>query len=139
MLDNFKVILWDFDGVLMDSNAIRGLGFEKVLADYPTDQVAALMKFHETNGGLSRYVKFRHFFEEIRKEKITDEQVTELAESFSGVMKNLLFNAALLINEDIGRFILHGRLSSVDNEDGFEEVKVEDALAAREKHNFQEQ
>ena len=101
MLDNFKVILWDFDGVLMDSNAIRGLGFEKVLADYPTDQVAALMKFHETNGGLSRYVKFRHFFEEIRKEKITDEQVTELAERFSGVMKNLLFNAALLINDSI--------------------------------------
>ncbi len=101
MLDNFKVILWDFDGVLMNSNAIRGLGFEKVLADYPTEEVAALMKFHEINGGLSRYVKFRHFFEEIRKEKITDEQVMELAERFSVVMKNLLFNASLLINDSI--------------------------------------
>ncbi|MEO6229421.1 MAG: HAD hydrolase-like protein [Ferruginibacter sp.] len=101
MLDNFKVILWDFDGVLMNSNNIRGQGFEKVLADYPTEQVTALMKFHEINGGLSRYVKFRHFFEEIRKEKITDDQVKELAERFSAVMKNLLFNADLLINDSV--------------------------------------
>ncbi len=114
MLDNFKVILWDFDGVLMNSNAIRGQGFERVLADYPTDQVEALMKFHEMNGGLSRYVKFRYFFEEIRNEKITDEKVKELAERFSVIMKNLLFNADLLIKDSIkfvqqnaGRYQMH--------------------------------
>ncbi|MCW3093153.1 MAG: Haloacid dehalogenase-like hydrolase [Ferruginibacter sp.] len=114
MLNNFKVILWDFDGVLMNSNAIRGMGFEKVLADYPVEQVAALMNFHELNGGLSRYVKFRYFFEEIRKEKITDEQVVELAERFSVIMKKLLFNSALLIDDSIkfvkqnaGKFRMH--------------------------------
>ena len=74
MLDNFKVILWDFDGVLMNSNSVRDLGFEKVLAGYPVEEVKSLMKYHQANGGLSRYVKFRYFFEEIRKENVSDQQ-----------------------------------------------------------------
>jgi phosphoglycolate phosphatase-like HAD superfamily hydrolase len=83
---DYPVILWDFDGVILDSMEVRDLGFEIVLKDYPTDQVDQLMKYHRSNGGLSRYVKFRYFFETIRGEKITDEQVNELAQEFSEVM-----------------------------------------------------
>jgi 5'-3' exonuclease len=77
MLKKYKIILWDFDGVIMDSNAVRDLGFERVLADYPKDSVAELMKFHHQNGGLSRYVKFRYFFEKVLKEEITEEKIQE--------------------------------------------------------------
>lgn len=55
-------IFWDFDGVLMNSNAVRDKGFELVLANYPKNQVKQLMNFHQANSGLSRYVKFRFFF-----------------------------------------------------------------------------
>lgn len=101
MLNGFKVILWDFDGVLMNSNAIRDLGFQKVLEDYPQDQVEALMEFHKINGGLSRYVKFRHFFEVIRGQSVSDEAIQELAKRFSGVMRDLLFDKTLLIDDSI--------------------------------------
>ena len=101
MLENYSVILWDFDGVLMNSNEVRDLGFEKVLANYPAHQVEELMKFHRANGGLSRYVKFRYFFEEILKQKITDEEITTLANSFSVIMKSLLTNPSLLIQDSI--------------------------------------
>ena len=102
MLDKFKVIFWDFDGVLMNSNAVRDLGFEKVLADYPVAQVEALMAYHRANGGLSRYVKFRYFFEIIRGESISDEAVQELANRFSAIMQELLFDPALLIQDSLG-------------------------------------
>ena len=101
MLDNFKVILWDFDGVLMNSNIVRDIGFEKVLADYPAEQVMALMKYHKANGGLSRYVKFRYFFEEVRKEEVSDEQVQALAKKFSIIMQEILFDESLLIKDSI--------------------------------------
>lgn len=82
----YPVILWDFDGVILDSMGVRDLGFEIVLKKYPSDQVDELMKYHRANGGLSRYVKFRYFYETIRDEKITDQQVNELAQQFSEVM-----------------------------------------------------
>lgn len=97
----YNVILWDFDGVIMDSMPIRGRGFEEVLKGYPQEQVNELMEFHNINGGLSRYVKFRHFFEKIRGESISEEQVLTLAESFSKIMFELLLDESLLINDSV--------------------------------------
>ncbi len=109
-----KVIFWDFDGVLMDSNAVRDVGFVSVLSEFPREQVAGLLSFHQANGGLSRYVKFRYFFEEIRKEPISDGEILKLAERFSLIMKELLVNPKLLIDETLnfvkqnqGKFIMH--------------------------------
>ncbi len=98
----YKYILWDFDGVLMDSMPTRDLGFEKVLASYPRHELEQLLTFHRQNGGLSRYVKFRYFFEQIRNESITEEQVLKLAEEFSAVMRRELLNEKLLIQDSIG-------------------------------------
>lgn len=97
----FNVIFWDFDGVLMNSNKIRDLGFERVLEEYPEEEVEQLMKFHRKNGGLSRYVKFRYFFEEIRGRHITEKEVKQWAEKFSVIMKGLLIDSSLLIDETI--------------------------------------
>ena len=123
MLDNFKVILWDFDGVLMNSNAVRDIGFEKVLANYPVEQVMALMKYHKANGGLSRYVKFRYFFEVVRNESISDEQIQELAKKFSSIMQEILFDKLLLINDSI-RFVQQNfskyKMHIVSGSDGVE-------------------
>lgn len=101
LLKDKKNILWDFDGVLMDSMPVRNRGFEIVLKNFPKTQVEALMKFHLENGGLSRYVKFRYFFEEIRGEEITEKQVNEWAGRFSEVMKKELVSPQLLINDTI--------------------------------------
>lgn len=100
-LRNFKLILWDFDGVIIESNSVREQGFREVLKTYPTEQVEQLIDFHNANGGWSRYVKFRYFFEEIRNESITDDKVNELAGQFSSIMKDLLVNPELLITETV--------------------------------------
>jgi phosphoglycolate phosphatase-like HAD superfamily hydrolase len=101
MLEKYKIILWDFDGVLMNSNAVRDIGFEKVLANFPKYQVDELMAFHQANGGLSRYVKFRYFYEEVLKQEVTEEQIQEMAASFSVIMKSLLVNPDLLIQDSL--------------------------------------
>jgi len=101
MINRIKTIFWDFDGVLMNSNAVRDKGFELVLTDYPKDQVKQLMDFHQANGGLSRYVKFRYFFEEVRGEVITDEEVQVWADKFSEIMLANLIYEDLLIKETV--------------------------------------
>jgi HAD superfamily hydrolase (TIGR01549 family) len=100
-IQDFKVLFWDFDGVIMDSMPIRDKGFIEVLKDFPQEQVAQLVAFHQKNGGLSRYVKFRHFYEDIRKESITEEKVNELAHEFSKIMLALLIDETLLISDSV--------------------------------------
>lgn len=96
-----KNIFWDFDGVILNSNEIRDIGFEKVLKEYPKVQVEELLAYHRVNGGLSRYVKFRYFYEIVRKEKVEDSRIMELADCFSVIMKDLLTNKSLLIDSTI--------------------------------------
>ena len=101
MLEKYKYILWDFDGVIMDSMPIRNQGFIEVLRSYPDEQVAQLMNYHLANGGLSRYVKFRYFFENIRGEEVSDIRIQELADAFSKVMREQLINPKMIYQEVI--------------------------------------
>lgn len=96
---NESIILWDFDGVILNSNKIRDKGFEEVLKEFPKKEVTELMNFHHKNGGLSRYVKFRYFFEKIRSEKISEEEVVKWAEKFSKIMLQLLADKSLIVEE----------------------------------------
>jgi len=131
MLEQYKVILWDFDGVIMDSMPIRSNGFGAVLKDYPEEQVKQLMDFHNLNGGLSRYVKFRYFFEKIRGESISEESVQELANSFSDIMLKSLINEDLLIRNSVS-FIEDNsekyEMHIVSGSDGVELNKICEAL-----------
>ena len=101
---DFEVILWDFDGVIIDSNSVREFGFREVLKEFDSEQVEQLIDFHNANGGWSRYVKFRYFYEEILKRPISESKVQELANSFSSIMVESLPNPELLIDETV-RFI----------------------------------
>jgi phosphoglycolate phosphatase-like HAD superfamily hydrolase len=131
MLSKYKVLLWDFDGVILDSMPIRSKGFEVVLAQYPKEQVEQLMAFHEANGGLSRYVKFRYFFEEIRKESVTEEEILVLAGKFSEIMLSLLMDENLLIQDSVS-FIKSNwqnfHMHIVSGSDGKELKIINDAL-----------
>ena len=110
-----KTIFWDFDGVIMNSMPIRNKGFELVLKDYPSTEVAQLMTYHLSNGGLSRYVKFRYFFEKIRREiNVTEDKILRYASMFSKVMLKELKNPDLLIDDSLafiksnyGRYDMH--------------------------------
>jgi phosphoglycolate phosphatase-like HAD superfamily hydrolase len=100
-MSSTKVFFWDFDGVLMNSNDVRDQGFIEVLSEFPQTEVQQLLAFHRKNRGLSRYVKFRYFFEEVRGESISEEQVNEWASRFSKQIKELLVDASLLIEDSI--------------------------------------
>ncbi len=98
---NIGTIFWDFDGVIMDSMPVRDRGFEIVLSDHPKEEIEQLLKYHQKNGGLSRYVKFRYFFEEIKKRTVTEEEINFFSKKFSQVMLDNLLDPKLLIYESL--------------------------------------
>ena len=95
-MSNIKAITWDFDGVIILSDGVREKGFRQVLAEYSPDDVEKLLKFHRANGGLSRYVKIRYFFENIIKESIQEQRVQGIANRFSAIMRKELIDPMLL-------------------------------------------
>ena len=109
-----KTILWDFDGVILDSMAVRDWGFKEIFKDFTELQVSKLIGYHRINGGLSRYVKIRYFYENILGKLISEERVLEYAEAFSVLMKqeltntdNLIVDAVSFIRENSKKFSFH--------------------------------
>ena len=96
-----KTILWDFDGVILDSMKVRDWGFEQIFKNFKKKDVEILLKYHRENGGLSRYVKIRYFFEKILNQPIDQEEVFVYAEKFSRLMKKELINPSNLILDSV--------------------------------------
>lgn len=100
-MSNIKTILWDFDGVILDSMKVRDWGFEEIFKDYDRSLVDQLLDYHRKNGGLSRYVKIRYFFEELLGQSITEEDVLKYAQKFSVLMRKELTNPKNLILDSV--------------------------------------
>ncbi|KGL64360.1 HAD family hydrolase [Polaribacter sp. Hel1_85] len=96
-----KNILWDFDGVILDSMKTRDWGFREIFKLFNKEHVDKLLEYHNLNGGLSRYVKIRYFYEEILEKKITEDEVLKYAENFSLLMKEELVNPNNLILDSV--------------------------------------
>ncbi len=101
-------LLFDFDGVIMDSNPIRTAGFRELFRNFPCEQVDELIHYHEYNGGIPRFDKIRYFYREILGRHISEEMVHEYAGKFSAIMKRELVNEKYLIDETIA-FIRQNR------------------------------
>lgn len=62
-MNRLKVIVLDFDGVLIESNDIKDRAFEFVFADDP-DRMKEIMAYHRAAHKI-RFEKFRHIYEKI--------------------------------------------------------------------------
>lgn len=89
----YKHLIFDFDGVLVESNEIRFDGFKLLFSGYPMHQVNKLMQFAMANGGLSRYTKIRYFFEEIRNEPISEEKIKTMSHEYSNLVKQRIIES----------------------------------------------
>jgi len=58
-----RVLVLDFDGVILESNAIKTEAFRDVFARFP-EHIETMMAFHRANVSASRFVKFDHLLRE---------------------------------------------------------------------------
>ncbi|OGU10236.1 MAG: hypothetical protein A2075_21525 [Geobacteraceae bacterium GWC2_58_44] len=89
----FRHIVFDFDGVLAETNQIRIEGFRALFSSYPAEARDAMASFATANGGLSRYVKIRYFFETIVSKPVSEEEVQRHAAAYSAIVKEKIVAA----------------------------------------------
>jgi len=92
-IQDYKTIVFDCDGVILNSNKVKSDAFRKVAKNYGEDEAKKLVSYNKKNGGVSRYLKFQYFINEILHPKFkADKKLTveSLAKQFSNhVVKGL--------------------------------------------------
>lgn len=84
----FAAVVFDFDGVLVESLDIKGQAFAELYQPHGETIVRQVKAFHQTHGGVSRFDKIRHF-EHVLLERPTDEEeILEKAEAFARLVED---------------------------------------------------
>ena len=82
---NFKAIAFDFDGVILESVAIKTEAMASLFAHHP-EHVARIKALHEGHAGISRFIKFDMIHRDILKVPLSPERRDELGRNFSGLV-----------------------------------------------------
>ena len=92
-LSKYKNLIFDCDGIILNSNKIKTQAFYKVVSIYGHKPATELKNYHTKNGGISRYKKFNYFFENIAIQNNIDRDsicLENLIKNYSKLVKNEL-------------------------------------------------
>ena len=64
-LSDYRLIVFDCDGVIMNSNAVKTSAFGNSVKFLGQEAVNSFKNYHIQNGGISRYEKFKYFVDNI--------------------------------------------------------------------------
>ena len=79
-----RAVIFDFDGVILESAGIKTEAFLEVFAHYPQHQ-EAILEHHLENVGISRYRKFEWIYRELLRKPLAEEESRRLGIRFSEI------------------------------------------------------
>ena len=83
-IKDWQAIIFDFDGVIVESGDIKTQAFADLYHSYGEQVVTEVVRYHRQNGGMSRYHKFRHFQQHLLgRPSLTMEEEQSLDQRFS--------------------------------------------------------
>ena len=82
-LSKYSTIIFDCDGVILNSNQIKTHAFYKTASIYGHLPALSLKRYHKSNGGISRYEKFQYLFSNILSRPDETDEINKLLKSFS--------------------------------------------------------
>ncbi len=80
-----KVIVLDFDGVVVESNDIKNTAFSEMFIGSP--EYEHIMRYHRTNNHVCRQDKFRHILGSILKQPVQESDIAIMADNFSALTR----------------------------------------------------
>lgn len=87
-----KSVIFDFDGVILESADIKTGAFAALFEDFP-DKQKEIVDFHLANAGISRYVKFKHIYSRILGAELSEQKEKELGERFTRIVFEKIIKA----------------------------------------------
>ena len=126
-----SLVVFDCDGVILDSVAVKTRAFGQIVEESGPDAVARMTEYHLAHGGVSRTRKFEWFYDEVLRCKITDDELQALNRKFrqlvfEGVMRSPMVPGIMKTLES-----LNGRLpmyvaSGTPNDELFQVLEARD-------------
>jgi HAD superfamily hydrolase (TIGR01549 family) len=89
-LTQYQTLVFDCDGVILNSNKIKTQAFYEVAKVYGHEPAQILKEYHVQNGGISRYKKFEYLLTNILQKPIKKQELSELLSNFSKEVKKAL-------------------------------------------------
>ena len=83
----YDYLVFDCDGVILDSNRLKSKAFTDALPGEPAQLVHAFVDFHQKHGGISRYDKFRYYFREMKKSHDVEKETLVAIRRFATIVK----------------------------------------------------
>ena len=78
----FEVIIFDFDGVIVESVGIKDQAFAMLFQDHP-QHLEEIITYHLSHNATIRFEKFRYITENILQQKYTEARAQELQKKYS--------------------------------------------------------
>jgi len=85
---NYKTLIFDCDGVIINSNHIKSQAFYKTVLSYGHEAAIEFKKYHIKNGGVSRFEKFKYFIDQLLKSNIDKPKISHLLKNYSDIIRD---------------------------------------------------
>ena len=85
LIKNCNLIIFDFDGVIANTNYLKTEAFEKAIINEPIKLRKKFIDYHKKNFGISRYVKFKYYYTNINKQKKFDKDLGLTLDKYSKI------------------------------------------------------
>ena len=82
-MKNIQALIFDYDGVIAESNEIKLSAFKELFKDEKKEDIQELIKFHVNHEGISRIKKIEHFYNQVLKKEISNEDLELKSTHFS--------------------------------------------------------
>lgn len=96
ILCDYDFVVFDCDGVILKSNQLKSDAFAKALEGEPERQIFEFVEYHKANGGISRYKKFAHYFNEMYPRPDADAAVEQALGKYAAIVKQGLMECELI-------------------------------------------
>jgi|TARA_Y100000310_G_scaffold36997_1_gene34777 HAD superfamily hydrolase (TIGR01549 family) len=88
-----KAIIFDFDGVIVESVNIKSTAFSEMYKAHGRDVVEKVLAHHLLNGGISRFEKFRFYHKQYLGVSLTKSELAKIANQFSNLVVDKVISA----------------------------------------------
>lgn len=104
------VVVFDFDGVILDSVGVKTAAFARLFEPEGPAARDAVVAYHLGHGGVSRHEKFRWAYREVLKRPLDPATERGLSDAFNALVEEAVVAAAMMPGAQEALQSLHGRV-----------------------------